>query len=148
MKTTSVELPALKKVDLDPPAEFLLNGYLSFLNSLILTQGLSAKDTVKEQLESKYAIVRELLFRLVAIGLSNDLHEEQDGKLLLEALRIFLASVNKNGLLTTKRMLLRSENSPFLIKLVSEHPQWLTELKKWSLLLKKCMLIEKLSRKA
>lgn len=121
--TKVLHLPPLT-LEIDPPAEFLLNSYLKFLNSILVLQGLSAKDTEKEELTSVFALLRELLYRLVAIGLCNDSNHEQDGEILMKALERFLSKIYKSEILVTKGVVRQDKASNFLDRFSSEHSAW------------------------
>lgn len=122
-KTTVLELPPLK-IEIDPPAEILLNGYLKFLNSLLREQGLGPDDTQKNEICSKFVVVRELLYRLVAIGLSKKSNHDEDGERLMNALNIFIIKIKESKLLEEKHLLSHATSTSFLSSLSDRHPQW------------------------
>lgn len=134
--TKVLALPPLA-LEIDPPAEFLLNSYLKFLNSMLVIQGLSAKDTEKDEISSVFVLLRELLYRLVAIGLCNDSNHEQDGEILMKALERFLTKIYKSELLVAKRLVRQDKASNFLERFSSEHSKWQEKIEGMILSVKK-----------
>lgn len=122
------ELPAVE-LEFSPPAEMLRRSYLDFLNKMLLAQGESSKETEQDEITSRFALMRILLYRLVSVALSDKLDANNDGHKLLKVLKYFLRLVaDKEVLLDCKRELTSPIGnlvpSIFLDKLTDEHPAW------------------------
>lgn len=116
---------------LDPPAELLLQGYLDFLNHALVKSGSSSEYAEAGEIVSVRALIRELLYRLAAIALSNDLDRLNDGKSMLRVLTTFTEEIKNLETLYNKPLFRDDNPSPFLVSLSSQkHKEWITLIQK------------------
>ena len=110
-------------VEMDPPAYLLFNSYLDCLNELMEKSGLTSDDAENTRIENKFILTRELLIRLVALALCNDMNGDRDGDVLLKILENFIAEISRENVLNNKG-LIESNLSTVNIFLVTDHNKW------------------------
>ena len=115
------------RVELDPPASFLRDGYIDYLNEIAIEDGLKSRDTENEKITSRRVLVREILIRFVTLALCKDMKADKDGHALLEAMRIFINEVKKKDKLN-KGFWGGHKPSMLARALGSEHDDWLNIL--------------------
>lgn len=128
-------LPA-QEIELEVPAELLLRSYVAFLNEILIEQGITAESTELREIESKYVLMRELLYRLIGVALSNKLDYQNDGENLLNALRSFINKVCESEILTENPMFGHKKASKFLSSLATVHPKWTAHVEQMVLIVK------------
>ena len=126
--STYIELKP-ENLQLDPPAEILLAHYIDYLNQLFVNESIAPAETEKSELDSRYAVLREFLIRLVSVALSNNLDAHHDGESLMTALAAFVEGINQKEILLKKSVLGRKRVSTFLQKFATTHQLWVDKIR-------------------
>jgi hypothetical protein len=97
----------------------LYKRYIKFINNLVKEVGKAAKQLEAEEIDSRYGAIRELLFRLLAVALSDEENNKRrDTGNFIKAMQVF-----------TDLLLSREElklDDRFRYSLCEAHPQWLS----------------------
>lgn len=124
------ELP-VQSLMLDTASWMLWREYINFLNNLLIAENLGPKETDPEkgEVESSYAVMRELLYRLVATVLSNS-DDGNDKEKLLKAITMLIDHESVRKLFTEDHWYWKEgKNTTFLIELRRGNGEWFQRFK-------------------
>jgi hypothetical protein len=117
-----------ENLELDVVSSILLREYINFLNELLITENLGPKETEVDNLRSPYALMRELLYRLVATVLSNKVLSNNDDKEdkinLLTALTKLIEHKAVQELFTKATWTQGKKVTTFLVNLKKANEEW------------------------
>lgn len=120
---TMVIFPA-QNFDVDASAFVLYNAYRLYLNTIIKTMGISAKEAQKNRVKDVSVLLRQLLLRIVVIALRVKIDDVEHGKKVINCLNDFVSSVNESEILLQKN-LFSKELTGLGIHLATTHDNWI-----------------------
>lgn len=116
---------------IDFASETLFRWYLSYINDLFKYSGFDETDTDKEELDSKYTVAYEIIYRLAVIALSKEAYESNDKDSLTNALAKFIDHKVFTELFVTKQygIIGNPTATLFLASLRNENGKWMARFR-------------------
>lgn len=118
------KLPEIE-LDIDAPAYLIWESYVEFWNDLVKKEHIGPAETENENLQSAFALVRELFIRLAAVALSDNTKWKIGGERMIRLIHSFSEEIEKANSLDPAPNKLSDLKKEFLFK----HHAWISDIK-------------------
>lgn len=118
------KLPEIE-LNMDAPAYLIWESYVEFWNNLVKNEHIGPAETENENLQSVFALVREIFIRLAAVALSDNTKWKIGGERMVKLIHSFSEEIEKANSLDPAPNKLSDLKKEFL----SKHHAWISDIK-------------------
>ncbi|MDP3269665.1 MAG: hypothetical protein Q8M40_11565 [Legionella sp.] len=120
-------LPALD-LEMDDHANDFIKEYIDFWNIILEEDKIDLKQLLANGIESPLILIKELLIRICADAISQNMSGDHDGEILVQVMETFIDNVRPHSDILKLGFLSKKYSQTSLV-LITEHNDWLVSIK-------------------